>query len=456
MTALHPEGPDPAASGTTTEGFTQSPGEPPSEPTTGTLTAVAERPRTARRVLALGAAGVLALSLTAGGAYAVGREAASTPTTSGSSTSALGAAWDVPSAADPGSTDPGTTPGGGGAFGPGASTSDTSTLDVTAADADEAAGVVVIETELGYSGSAAAGTGIVLTTDGLVLTNNHVIEGSTEIAVTVPSTGATYAATVVGTDATSDVALLELDDASGLTTVTLDDDGDLAVGDAVTAVGNAGGTGELVAADGTVTGLDETITTSSELGVVGETLDGLIEVDADIVSGDSGGPLLDDEGEVVGIDTAASSGTADIVGYAVTIDDALAVVDVILSGEDTDSVTIGYPAFLGVQVAATQEAATVPGRGGLGGGDASTATDGAATGTGALVAGVVDGTPAAAAGITAGSTITALDGTALTSATDLTAALDALDPGDTVTVTWTDASGGSHTADVVLVEGPAD
>jgi len=419
--------------------------------------AAEHRPAVRRRAVAAGAAGTLALALTVGGAYALGRTAVVPAGSAAGASFATGAAWWP--ATDPGTG--GTSAGGAaasGPVGPGADPSDTGALDATAADAEQSAGVVVIDTVLGYSGGEAAGTGIVLTSDGLVLTNNHVVEGSTEVEVTVPATGETYAATVVGTDATSDVAVLELDGASGLRTATLDDDGDLAVGDDVTAVGNAGGTGELVAASGTVTALDRSITTASELGVAGESLDGLIEVDADIVSGDSGGPLLDAEGEVVGIDTAASSGSADIVGYAVTIDDAMDVVEVVLAGEDTDTVTIGYPAFLGVQVAATQEAATVPGRGGLGAGDATGASDGSTSGTtssGALVAGVLDGTPAAGAGLTAGSTLTALDGAAITSADDLTAALAAHDPGDAVTVTWTDASGQERSADVVLVEGPA-
>lgn len=341
---------------------------------------------------------------------------------------------------------------------PSSGTTTTTQTDATPATSEEATGVVVIETVLGYQDAEAAGTGIVLTSDGLVLTNDHVVAGSTEIRVAVPATGATYTATVVGTDASSDVAVLELDDASGLATATLDDDGEPAVGDAVTAVGNAGGTGELVAADGTVTALGRTITTAAEGAASSETLEGLIEVDADIVSGDSGGPLLDAEGEVVGIDTAASSGTSDIVGYAIDVDDAMAIVQQVLSGEETATVTLGYPAFLGVEVASPQAAsAGLPGGAGYGasyGAGLGASAAASSSTAGALVAGVVEGAPAATAGLAAGDTITAVDGAAVTTADDLTATLAEHDPGDTVTVIWTDAAGQAHEADVTLAQGP--
>ncbi|KYH44691.1 hypothetical protein AZH51_03395 [Branchiibius sp. NY16-3462-2] len=194
----------------------------------------------------------------------------------------------------------------------------------TAATVQQSAGVVVVEAQLADVNGVAAGTGMVLTSGGLVLTNNHVVEDSSEIRVTIPSTGRTYSATVVGTSASRDVAVLKLAGASGLTTVTLDDDHDLTTGDTVTGVGNAGGTGSLVAASGTVTALDQQVTTQAERGTPSESLSGLIETDADIQSGDSGGPLLDDEGEVVGMDTAASA-TGRSVGFAIPITTALTV-----------------------------------------------------------------------------------------------------------------------------------
>lgn len=142
------------------------------------------------------------------------------------------------------------------------SASATTQTAATAASTDQQAGVVTIVSTLGYQGASSAGTGMILSAGGLVLTNNHVVEGATAIEVTDELTGRTYTATVLGTDASADVALLRLDGASGLTTITLDDDGDLADGAAVTAIGNAQGTGDLVAAAGTVTDTEQTMTAS--------------------------------------------------------------------------------------------------------------------------------------------------------------------------------------------------
>nr|WP_249404652.1 trypsin-like peptidase domain-containing protein [Plantibacter sp. CFBP 8798] len=275
---------------------------------------------------------------------------------------------------------------------------------------------------------------MILTADGQILTNNHVVAGATSIVVTVVATGEKYDARVVGTDATNDVALLQLDGASGLDTVAIDDDGGAAVGDAVTGVGNAGGTGGTPsAADGSVTALDQDITVQDETTGAGKQLTGLIQTDADIQSGDSGGPLYDSEGEVVGVDTAASSGGTDIDGFAIPIDDALSIVDQIRTGVATDTVSIGYPAFIGIGLAASGAPQTVPG---------------------AVVGSVIENTPAASIGLAAGDVITGLNGVAIDSAETLTATMATLEPGQTVSVTWTTASGTSQTADVTLIEGP--
>lgn len=332
----------------------------------------------------------------------------------------------------------GTSPDGG-------TTSTTS--EASAAGADESTGVVIIETTLGYADSAAAGTGMVLTADGLVLTNTHVIEDSTEITVTIASTGDSYTATVLGTDAEDDVALLQLEGAQGLDTVTIDDDAE-AVGDPITAVGNADGGGVLMAADGEITELESSVTTASQGTAAGATLDGMIEIVADVVSGDSGGAVLDAEGEVVGMTTAASSGTATTVAYAIPIEDALAIVDQILAGDESDGVALGYPAFLGVQIAPSYTASS---QGIRTGGAAGSS----AAGSGATIAGVIEGTPAATGGLVAGDTITAIDGTAVTDAETLSALLAGYDPGDAVTITWVDDTGAAQSATVTLVQGPA-
>ncbi|WP_282945616.1 S1C family serine protease [Cellulomonas endometrii] len=343
-----------------------------------------------------------------------------------------------PGATTPGSTAPGSAAPSTGLPGTGSSATGTATLDTTTATPAQQAGVVLISTVLGYQSAEAAGTGVVLTSDGLVVTNNHVVQGATQITVTVGATGESFTATVVGTDAAADVAVLQLDGAAGLTTAPLDDDDAVALGDAVTAVGNAEGGGILIAADGSITGLEESITTQSEGASAGESLTGLVEVDADVVPGDSGGPLLDDEGEVIGITTAASSGSADITGYAIPIGDVLDVVTQIVAGQDTDAITLGYPAFLGVQIAT---AATTPGAGAA---------------AGATIAGVIEGTPAAQAGLAAGDTVTAVDGTPVADGDALSAALAGYAPGDRVTLTWTAADGGTRSATVTLVAGPAD
>ncbi|AZZ56764.1 S1C family serine protease [Rathayibacter iranicus] len=325
--------------------------------------------------------------------------------------------------------------GGSAAGGYGSSTA----TDAVPASTSQTAGVVTITSDLAYQNARSAGTGVILTSDGMILTNNHVVAGATAVTVTVESSGHTYSARVVGTDATHDVAVLQLENASGLTPARLDTDG-VAVGDAVAAVGNAGGTGDLVVAAGSVTALNQQITTSSEAGVSGETLTGLIQTDADIVSGDSGGPLVDSTGRVVGINTAASSGTADITGFAIPISTALDVVAAIEAGADTATVRIGYPAFLGVSLSSS--ASVRPG----GRGVSST--------SGALIAGVVEKGPAAAAGLAAGDTVTAVDGTAIASADALSTTLAAREPGESVVVSWIDASGAAYSAPVVLAEGP--
>lgn len=311
----------------------------------------------------------------------------------------------------------------------------------------EEVGVVNITTLLNYGEGAAAGTGVVLTSAGEILTNNHVIEGATRIRVTVPATGSSYTASVVGTDPTDDVAVLRLSGASGLATAHLATDtqaGQVAVGDAVTAVGNAGGTGGTpTAASGTVVALGRDITASDETGADPERLTGLIEVNAAVRAGDSGGPLYS-QGVVIGIDTAASASgqrgfdttaaTSRSEGFAIPITTATTIADQIVAGEDSTRVHQGEPAFLGVQMPAARNRA----------------------GDGATISGVVAGSPAATAGLQAGDTITAIDGTAIDNTPALSGALADHQPHDRITVSWSDTAGTPHTATVTLATGPAD
>ncbi|MFC6359351.1 trypsin-like peptidase domain-containing protein [Luteococcus peritonei] len=316
-------------------------------------------------------------------------------------------------------------------------TGTTQSSQQTTATAEQSVGVVLISTA--SSSAQGAGSGMVLSSDGYVLTNYHVVQSSTRVRVEVASTRKTYTATVVGHDAGHDVALLKLQDASGLQTVRLDDDGDPAVGDTVTAVGNSEGQGYLSAAEGKVTDLEASITVSSETASNGsESLTDVLKTTAGALPGDSGGPMLDDEGEVVGITTAgeqASTGprsqAVTVASYAVPIERALTIVEQIKAGDESGSVRIGPNAYLGVSVLSGQ-------------------------GRGLVVSSVVPDGPAAAAGITRGSTITGLDGTTITSQAALAGELAAKEPGESVEISWVDASGQSRSGTVRLGSSPVN
>ncbi|WIE76814.1 S1C family serine protease [Curtobacterium sp. MCSS17_007] len=409
----------------------------------------AKRPRRLGLVLGSGVAALAIIGAAGGTALGLSSQGATTTSSRSQGTTTLPGGGSGTSGGTGSGTNGSTVPGygsGSGTDGSGSSGTGTGTgtgtstqTPATPATTAQEKGVVTIDTVMDYdTSSRAAGTGMVLTSDGTVLTNNHVIQGATSITVTDETTGKEYTADVVGSDATNDVAVLKLRDASGLSTVTLDDDGGPSTGDAVTDVGNAEGTGNLVAAAGTVTALDQDIQVQSETGTGTESLHGLIEVAADIVSGDSGGPVLDSEGEVVGMATAASSGSAQVTGYAIPITTATAIADEILAGESSDTITIGLPAFLGVEVGSS---------GGSGGTTGTT--------TGVAVAGTVEGSGAAAAGLVAGDTITSIDGTTVTSNDALTAAIRSHAVGDRVQVGYTDASGTARTVTVTLTAGPA-
>jgi S1-C subfamily serine protease len=307
-------------------------------------------------------------------------------------------------------------------------------------------GVVVIDTNLAYQGSSAAGTGMVLTSSGEVLTNNHVISGATTIKVVVPKTGHSYKARVLGYDRSADVALLQLQGASNLKTVSVSS-AKLSVGATVTALGNAGGSGSISSATGTVTGLGKSITASDDQGG-SEQLSGLIETNAGVEPGDSGGPLVNSSGQVVGMDTAGSSsgfGFQDVSttdAYAIPIAKALTIAHTISSGKASATVHIGVTAFLGIEVESVATA-------GYGYGGQSPSA------SGALIAGVVSGGPAASAGLAAGDLITAINGHSVSSPAAISALVLAKKPGAKITVAYLDQSGTSHTAGVTLGSGPA-
>lgn len=314
--------------------------------------------------------------------------------------------------------------------------------------------VDVISTD-GYQGATSEGTGIVLTSNGEVLTNNHVIEGATSVKVIDIGNGKTYTAKIVGYDASHDVAVIQLQNASGLTTASLGDSSSVQTGDSVTALGNAEGKGGTPAvATGTVTALNQSITASDELSAVSEQLTGLIENNAPIQPGDSGGPLVNSYGQVIGMDTAAGSNyqfqgqsSTATQAYSIPINDALSIAKQIEAGTTSADVHIGATAFLGLQIGGSSS--NTGGFGGFGGQNGQSGT------SGVTIAGTVSGSPAANAGLTQGDTITAIAGQSVTSAEDVAHGLVKYHPGDSISVSWTDTSGQSHTTNLTLTSGPA-
>ena len=342
-----------------------------------------------------------------------------------------------------------------------------SDVDAIAAKVDP--GVVDINTTLGYQQEQAAGTGIVLSSNGVVLTNNHVIDGATSISVTDVGNQKTYTASVVGYDRTKDIAVLQLHNASGLQTAALADSSAVSVGEQVVGVGNAGGTGGTPsAAGGTVTALNQSITASDDGDGTSEQLSGLIQTNAGIQPGDSGGPLVNTQGQVIGVDTAASAGfsfqSSGNEGYAIPINTALAIARTIEAGNSSATIHIGQTAFLGVEINAQGSGSSgnaggssgFGGFGGIFGNSGNTGNSGGVSSStsGASIAGVVTNGPAQEAGLAQGDVITGLGGQTIGSANDLTNAMGQYHPGDKVSITWKDANGQVHTATVQLSSGP--
>jgi S1-C subfamily serine protease len=336
--------------------------------------------------------------------------------------------------------------GGSGSGSSSSSSASGAPADVTSIASTVNPALVDINVTLGYQGGQAAATGIVLTSTGEVLTNNHVVNGATSISATDVGNGHTYSATVVGYDRSHDIAVIQLSGASGLRTAKLGDSSRAAVGAGVVAIGNAGGTGGTPsAAGGTVVALGQQIVASDSGDGTSEQLTGLIETNADIQPGDSGGPLVDTVGEVIGIDTAASGGysfqSSATQGFAVPIDTALAIVSQIEGHHASATVHLGATAFLGVELQTTDGYGA-----GFGGGSSA---------SGATLADVLPGSPAAKAGLTAGDVITSVNGQTVDSPTTLSSLLGTHRPDDHVSIGWTDQTGQRHSATVQLATGPA-
>jgi putative serine protease PepD len=267
----------------------------------------------------------------------------------------------------------------------------------------------------GDQGAQAEGSGFEVDTSGDIVTNQHVVQGATAIKVTFQD-GTTAKATLVGTDPSTDIAVIKVDvAASKLSPLTFGSSADVQVGQPVAAIGSPFGLPETLTS-GIISALDRTISAPNHFSI-----SGAIQTDAPINHGNSGGPLLNSSGQVIGVNAQieSDSGGNDGVGFAIPSDAVKSVSDTIIAGGKVQH------AYLGITI--------------------STPTSGA----GAQVSSVKAGTPAANAGLKAGDVITAVDGTPVASADDLTAKVSAHQPGDKVTLTIT-RNGSSQKLDVTL------
>ncbi len=307
------------------------------------------------------------------------------------------------------------------------STSSGSTnLDIKAITQKVSPAVVDINTviQTASGSAAAAGTGLIITSSGDVLTNNHVVEGSVSIKVSIQGRSGTYTATVIGVDPSDDIAVIHVNGVSGLPTVTIADSSTVTIGDTVYALGNALGLGGSPrVTQGIVTALDQTIT-ASDNGAQAEQLTGMIQSDAEISPGDSGGALVNRAGQVIGIITAGQAqgfrSNSTTIAFAIPSSKAVDIANRILAGQGGNGIFIGPVGYLGVSVQ------------------------------------TLDATSAAQLGlsITSGSVITRVNSAVVDTAASLGDALHKYKPGDQVKITWISGSD-THTATVTLTSGPA-
>ncbi len=338
------------------------------------------------------------------------------------------------------------------------------------------AGLVIINTSLQYRAEQAAGTGMIINSDGLVLTNNHVIENATSVSATVVATGKTYSAKVLGYDQTGDIAAIQLQGASGLRTIPIGDSSKVKTGDSVIAMGNAEGGSQIVPAVGRIVALHQTITADDENGIdTSETLHDMIKTDADIISGDSGGALANTAAQVVGMNTAGNNAQfpqqQQATGFAIPIDTALSVVNQIVAGKASSTISIGYPPFIGVFLASSsstnpqqqaQDQAQQQGASAFGPEQSCYNSDAnlpvpttiAPVNSGVLILGSICDSSASSAGMTGGDVITAVNGQPVSTFNQLHGAIVKFHPGDTVSLTWVNLSGHTATSTVRLTNAP--
>ncbi|HEV7865251.1 MAG TPA: trypsin-like peptidase domain-containing protein [Acidimicrobiia bacterium] len=266
--------------------------------------------------------------------------------------------------------------------------------------------------------STGEGTGIIISPDGYILTNAHVVSGASKVTVTTSTSSKALPATVIGADEAHDVALIKLDSGGGsLPAADLGRSSDVKVGDDVVAIGNALGLrGDPTVTRGIVSALGRTV----------ENLTGMIQTDAAINPGNSGGPLVNSAGQVIGINTAVAADGAQNIGFAIPIDKAKALADRLKTGQGP-----APTAFLGVSTTET--------------------ADGSG---GAQVVQLVAGGPAQKAGIAVGDLIVTFDGKPVATADALSGLVQNRQPGDTVQVV-VERNGSSRTVSLTLGTKPA-
>jgi serine protease Do len=313
-------------------------------------------------------------------------------------------------------------------------------LDPAALIAQVEPGLVQITTLVDFQGVVGNGTGIVLSPDGQILTNHHVVQGANSIRVLSMANGQTFDADVIGYDRDDDIAVLQLRGAGGLPVAPIGDSNSLALGEPVLTIGNANGTGNpLTHETGTVTNLSRSIAAEDELTGSKNNMGGLIESSTNLRAGDSGGALVNSAGQVVGLNAAATinfkvngESTPGGEGFAIPMNRAMDIANQIRGGAASPAVHIGPSAMLGVGISASGQS----GSGGL------------------PVRSVLRGGPADVVGLRPGDIITNIDGVPIDSANALTGLLDQRYPGNVINLAWIDRAGVPQNATATLAAGP--
>ena len=328
------------------------------------------------------------------------------------------------------------------------------TINVAAVAAATDPAIVDVNTAIDAleGGGTGAGTGMVVSSSGLVVTNNHVVQGADTVTVVVPGHGS-HPASVIGTDPSADIAVVKISGLSGLPTVKFGDSSTVTVGLPVVAIGNALGLGgSPTVTEGIISATGRTITASDETGSNPETLHGLLQTDAPIAPGNSGGPLVDAATKVIGMDTAAASaGTAGAsLGFAIPSNTVLSIADEIEAHKDLPGLVYGRQAFLGVEVVDSSQAGGVNFGFGFGFNPIASTPNGT---PGVVVAAVDPGSAAATAGLASGDVITAVDGQATATTTALSKVIEAKKPGQVVSLALS-TQAGTQTVKVRLGQAP--